>query len=637
MCGLAGVLGRFGEEPARILSAMARTLTHRGPDAYGVWVDSTASFGLSHTRLAILDVSQAGAQPMVSHDGRLVLAFNGEIYNHISIRRELDRISNRPWRGASDTEVMLEAIREFGVERALTRFEGMFAFALWDCEQRELVLARDRMGEKPLYVGWLPGAIVFASELRALRVHPSWRGGVDPLARALMVRIGYVPAPLSIHPAVFKLPAASFLRLRVADATSQPTCKEFVSLCTRYWTLENVATSAKKHRLQWKESLDRLQELIDESVRERMIADVPIGAFLSGGIDSGIVVASMQHQSSRPVRTFTVRFQERDVDESSCAKQVAMHLGTEHTEVCLSPREALSLIERLPTIYDEPFADPAQLPAVMLAQAARPFITVALTGDGGDELFGGYQRYIDAKRMWRYLQPLPVSIRKGLAGTAALLARVPTTSSLRMSLRRQQTRLEARDFDDYYARLISFGEVPGTPSSPVRSNPLIWPGSHPALSDPIARMRLIDQRLGLPEGIHTKLDRASMASSLELRIPLLDSRLIAFSWSLPDEWLTHGQTGKKPLRDLFSRRLPIELAKRRKQGLDVPVAQWLRGPLFQWADDLLSSGERDDDPLLDVRRLRTMLDEHTAGRADHGFSLWAVCMYRQWQDRNTRP
>jgi asparagine synthase (glutamine-hydrolysing) len=635
VCGITGVLGAAPEARGSLLDRMADSLRHRGPDDRGVWYDDEAEIGLAHRRLAIVDLSAAGAQPMISHCGRRVLCFNGEIYNHAALRTELDAACAPPWRGHSDTEVLLAAIGHWGLQGTLDRSDGMFAFALWDRENHELAVARDRTGEKPLYVGWVGSSIVFASELRALRQHPAWRGGVDARALRLMLELGYVPAPLSIHPRVYKLPAGSLLRLRSSDAEAVPTAEAFASRCERYWNLAEVALTARGDP--WpgsrEQALDTLQELLDSSVSRRMIADVPLGALLSGGIDSTLVVASMQAQSSAPVRTFTVAFRERAVDESEHARRIAAHLRTNHTEVELPPDRALAIVERLPDIYDEPFADAAAIPAVLVSEIARRHITVALTGDGGDELFHGYQRYLDVERIWSKIGAWPPGLRRVLAAGCATLARFPGIGTAAERLVRQSARVGAADAEDYYARVLSFGER-STEQALVRSDSLVWPTAPPSLAALAERMRFVDQGLGLPEGIHTKLDRASMAAALELRVPLLDPRIVKFAWRMPQARLASGGRGKTLLRELVRRRVPAELVDRPKQGFDVPIAAWLRGPLRDWAGDLLASAAVRQDPLLDAPAVAAMFDAHLARRADYGYALWALAMYRAWYRRH---
>jgi len=630
VCGLAGLIGKSQEKRQKFLTEAGASLRNRGPDGEGLW-NPPGAIGLTHRRLAIVDLSEAGAQPMVSADGRWVMAFNGELYNYRELRGILDAEGVSNWRGQSDTEVLLEAIARWGLEQALRRCNGMFAIAAWDCRDQVLSLARDRTGEKPLYVGWIGGDIVFASELKALRCHPAWRHVVDPVALSLMLSLGYVPAPLSIHPHVFKLPAASILQLMPAQAAIAPDAETFANMASRYWLLEDVieAGVADPWRDSKEDALEEIQRLVDESVGLRMVADVPVGALLSGGIDSTLVVASMVRQSSSPIRTFTIGFNEPGVDESRQAESIAACLGTRHETIELPFGAALSIVERVPAIYDEPFADIAQLPALLVAKAARRQVTVALTGDGGDELFHGYQRYLDGERVWKLLGLLPSALRNATASGCRSLAAIAGPGKTSQRLLRQTTRIDASNMDDYYRKLLAF---PGALTGPSQASQpgFRWPLPPKGLHKLGERMRFVDQALTLPEGIHTKLDRSSMAVGLELRTPLLDHRLLALSWRMPLDWHADAKVGKKLLRMLVSEQAPPDIASRRKQGFDVPISAWLRGPLREWAQDLLSPASVSTDPMLNTVAVQHCLDDHLSLRTDHGYALWALLMYRAW-------
>jgi len=621
-----------------LLLSMNSSLRHRGPDDGGIWADGSRSIGLAHRRLAVVDLSPAGAQPMQSEGGRYVLSYNGEIYNHVELRQELIAAGVSGWRGHSDTEVLLAAIVQWGVDEALRRCNGMFAMALWDRSSGELVLARDRTGEKPLYVGWVAGAIVFGSELRALRCHPGWKQEIEPSALALMLRLGYVPAPWSIQKGVFKLPAASLLRLRREDADKPLPVDAFAARLEHYWSLDETIGQALAQPWEGSEdeAMDALQSTLDDAVRIRMTADVPIGALLSGGIDSSLVVASMQRQSSVPVRTFTVGFDEAALDESGHARDLARLLGTRHEEIRVSAPHALDMVARLPEVYDEPFADVAQMPALLVCEAARKHVTVALTGDGGDELFHGYQRYLNAEQSWGMLEGLGVSGRRVVAGFLEKAGRLAPRGKRSVSLLRQAGRIPAIDGDDYYARLLTFtGSAEGTGGETLsHSMRWAWPRIPSNVSGLAKRMRYVDQRMSLPEGIHTKLDRASMAVALELRVPLLDPRLLAMSWRMPQPWLAQRGVGKLLLRKMLGRQLPASLASRPKHGFDVPVSTWLRGPLREWAADLLVSEVPKNDAWVDARVARSLFDDHVSGRADYGYALWALLMYLSWSARH---
>ena len=629
MCGLTGYLGGTADSRGLYLRESADALRHRGPDGEGIW-NPEGPVGLGHRRLAIVDLSAAGAQPMSSADRRWVIAFNGEIYNHRDLRAQLETGYPVAWRGHSDTEVLLECIARHGLVETLRRCNGMFAMAVWDGERQELWLARDATGEKPLYVGWVGGGIAFASELHALRVHPDWRGGVDRDALSWMLAFGYVPAPLSIHPGVFKLSAGGCLVLRPGDEARVPSCEEFAARLTPWHRLEEQlpADGARERGLSENEWLDRLDALLDDAVRLRMQADVPVAALLSGGIDSTLVVSSMVRHAPEQVRTFTVAFDEPGVDESAHAAAVARRLGTLHEEIRCPAGAALALVERLPDVYDEPFADPAQIPAVLVSQAVRRKVPVALTGDGGDELFEGYQRHLDAAAWWRLAGPIGRHGRRGASAALRGLADVLPASRVSLVASRLGERLPALDFDDYYRRVLQFS---GSSGQAGRNRWPRWPAPPATLQAAGARMRFADQVLALPEGIHTKVDRASMSVGLEMRVPLLDPRIQALSWQLPpDTHATAGQ-GKRWLRALLVRRLPGEVAGRRKQGFDVPIGDWLRGPLKPWAMDLMADM---GDALPARAHIARLWSAHQAGKRDAAYALWAALSYLAWRQRH---
>lgn len=629
MCGLTGYMGGTACSRGVFLRESAEALRHRGPDSQGIW-NPEGPVGLGHRRLAIVDLSAAGAQPMASTDGRWVIAFNGEIYNHRDLRAQLDTSHAVAWRGHSDTEVLLECIARHGVAETLRRCNGMFALAAWDRERQELWLARDGTGEKPLYAGWVGGGIAFASELHALRVHPDWRGGVDQDALPWMLAFGYVPAPLSIHPGIFKLPAGGCLVLRPGDEARVPSCEEFAARLTPWHRLEEQlpADGARVQGVSDNEWLDRLDALLDDAVRLRMQADVPVAALLSGGIDSTLVVSSMVRHAPQQVRTFTVAFDEPGVDESAHAAAVACRLGTLHEEIRCPAGAALALVERLPDVYDEPFADPAQIPAILVSQAVRHKAPVALTGDGGDELFEGYQRHLDAAAWWRLAGPIGHRGRRGASAVLRGLADMLPASRVSLAASRLGGRLPALDFDDYYRRVLQF---PGSLGQAGRNRWPRWPAPPATLQALGARMRFADQVLALPEGIHTKVDRASMSVGLEMRVPLLDPRIQALSWQLPPDTHTAAGQGKRWLRALLARRLPGEVARRRKQGFDVPIGDWLRGPLKPWAMELMAGM---GDALPGRARIARLWNAHQAGKRDASYALWAALSYLAWRQRH---
>lgn len=631
MCGIAGVLGPPLPDLKPRLEAMAGTLRHRGPDAGGIWADAAAGIGLAHRRLSIIDLSPQGAQPMASASGRFVLCYNGEIYNHGDLRRELETVRTIDWRGHSDTEVLVEAIAEWGVEGALARSNGMFAFAVWNREARRLTLARDRMGEKPLYVGRVGKLIAFASEIRALRTLPGWQSAVDSDALAELLRFGYVPAPRSIHPGIFKLPAGATVSFGPDDVVSAFGLDDLVARIRPYWDLAAVATAgtADPFAGDADTAVAAFEPLLADAVARRMVADVPVGALLSGGVDSSLVVALMQGGSARPVRTFTIGFDDARFDEAHHARRVATHLGTDHTELHLTPERALDVIPRLPEAYDEPFADVSQIPTFLVSAIAREHVTVALSGDGGDELFFGYGRYADALAIWGLIGGWPVRLRRGLAAGLRGVGCI-TGGSPGFRLRRLGHRIDAADFDAYYANLLSLALVPTAACGWPRTLPGA-PAIPAALTDPALRMMFADQRTYLPDDILVKTDRASMAASLELRVPLLDHRVVEFAWRLPDACRRDGRTGKAVLRRLLYRYVPQEIVDRPKQGFEIPVDDWLRGPLRDWMLDLLDPAVLRREGLIDPGAVSVLVADHLAGRGRNGFALWPVLMFEAWR------
>lgn len=635
MCGIAGIVGRTPSKIPFVLSAMVDSLKHRGPDASGTWSDAEAGVGLAHRRLSILDLSVLGNQPMLSTSGRFVISYNGEVYNHQDLRKELDKIRAIPWRGRSDTEVLLNAFEQWGVRATLSRINGMFAFAVWDRLGRKLTLARDRMGEKPLYLGWVDADLVFASELKAFRSLPNWKPSVNRKALGLLLRFGYIPAPWSIHEGIFKMPAATLVEFGIEQAALPLSLDEFAARVETYWSLSRVAREGISRPFSGDESeaVESLQGLLDDAVRMRMEADVPVGVLLSGGLDSSLVSALMQRQSTRPVRTFTIGFGEDRFDEARYAKQVADCIGSEHTELRLSPERALDIIPRLPQIYDEPFADSSQIPTVLVSTIARQHVTVALSGDGGDELFFGYGRYFDADRVWNYIGGWPVSARMRFAALLQTAGHVANGwGRWGFRLHRLQQRIKVESFDAFYANLTSLSLTPtaSTEWPPVLVGTPPLPAIPDQLQTPATRMMFTDQSLYLPEDILTKVDRASMAVALELRPPLLDHHVVEFCWRLPQRWRFDGHHGKVLLRKLLYRLIPPGLLERPKHGFDIPVDAWLRQPLRNWMLDLLNADEIRREGYLDARAVTALVDEHLSGHGDHGYALWAVLMFQSW-------
>lgn len=625
---------------------MTTALRHRGPDGEGFWTDREAGIAFGHRRLAIVDLSEAGHQPMHSDGDRYVITFNGEIYNFHDLRHELEGEGHR-FRGTSDTEVMLCAIENWGLDSALKRFAGMFAFGLWDRKTRTLHIARDRMGKKPLYVASTRDALVFASELKAINRFPDFRQELDLDAAAAMLSRGWVPDSNCIWQGVFKLPPGSVLSLTAADFASARSAKSLSDRIRQWWSLAEVAEKGRQEPIAGtdEELTNELDKLLRLAVRQRMVADVPLGGFLSGGVDSSAVVALMQAQSTKPVRTFTIAFGEGGFDEAPHAAEVARHLGTDHTELHLSPASARDIIPELPQTWDEPFADESQIPTLLVARLARQHVTVALSGDGGDECFAGYARHLMAARVKRQ-HGLPLPMRQTLATGIGLLARaarhdlvsrLPLSAYARHALRsdrldRLARLLSAADEDELYRRLMG-----SSTENLTHHRPSISINGTPPLDGLLSRL-LYDDMIGyLPGDILVKLDRASMANSLEGRCPLLDHRVVEFAWRLPaDAMVRHGR-GKWILRQLLHRYVPERLIDRPKHGFDVPIAVWLRGPLRIWASDLIADMRLSGDGIFDFTKVETCWRDHMDGRQDHSRDLWAALMFQAWRNEAGRP
>jgi asparagine synthase (glutamine-hydrolysing) len=648
MCGIVGILQPhpLGGDARGVLAAMTETLRHRGPDDGDVWLDERAGVGLGHRRLSILDLSPAGHQPMRSADGRYVIAFNGEIYNFQALRRDL-LSCGRQFRGHSDTEVFLEAVSQWGLEKAIERFNGMFAFVLWDRQAGTLSLGRDRVGEKPLYYGRSGGTFLCASELKALRAYPGFKGEIDRDILTLFLRYGYVPAPHCIFRGIRKLPPGTLLTVRAGEASSEPV---------PYWSLRDVVERGTADLFQGSDddAAAYLEGLLREAVGLRMVADVPLGAFLSGGIDSSTVVALMQAQSKRPVKTFSVGFHEADYDEAGFARGVARHLGTDHTELYVTPAEARAVIPRLPALYDEPFADPSQIPTFLISQLARRQVTVSLSGDGGDEVFGGYNRYFLGQRIWSSVGWMPKSVRMGagkmlraLSPTTwdTLFRRVgpvlPNTVAVQNpgdKLQKLAGVLTADHPRALYWGLVSLWKNPTDVVAGAVEPVTIFSEAHqPAgLHDFRQQMMFMDTMAYLPDDILVKVDRASMGVSLEARVPILDHRVVEFAWRLPVSMkIRHGQ-GKWILRKVLDRYVPQGLIDRPKMGFGVPIDSWLRGPLRDWSETLLDEGRLRADGFFDPRPIREKWSEHLAGRRNWQYLLWCVLMFQAWLDEQKR-
>jgi asparagine synthase (glutamine-hydrolysing) len=647
MCGIAGFWEtRPNSDPVEVLHRMATALQHRGPDDSGVFHDEGAGLGLAFRRLSILDLSPEGHQPMFSASRRLVIVFNGEVYNFEEIREELGA---RRWRGHSDTEVMLEALERWGVEGAVQRFVGMFAFALWDRQERKLYLVRDRLGIKPLYYGRAGSAFVFASELKALKQHPGFEAQIDRDALALYMRHNYVPSPHCIYKGLSKLSPGSVLT--VDSAMGAPAL-------SRYWSAEEIAR--KEHPLPVaggdSEAVEELHQLLLKAVRLRMISDVPLGAFLSGGVDSSTVVALMQAQSQRPVKTFTIGFHEEGYNEAEDARKVAQHLGTDHTELYLTPKDAQDVVPLLPAMYDEPFSDSSQIPTFLVSKLARCDVAVSLSGDGGDELFGGYSRYQLTRRVWNVMKCFPAPLR---SLTAAALRRMSSPwidNSLRTlagflpkSLRNIARGVNTNRFadvvalpgpQDLYCRLLTHWEKPSEVVTGAHEpNTFLGCLTRTFTAKEFSQeeaMMLIDLLYYLPDDVLTKVDRASMAVSLEARVPLLDHRVVEFAWRLPLHLKMRKKDTKWILRQVLYKYVPPKLIERPKMGFGVPIGSWLCGPLRDWAESLLSEESLLHQGLFTSAEIRKKWAEHLSGLHNWQYLLWDVLVFQDWLSRESR-
>lgn len=649
MCGIAGF---WFDVPAanamETLRAMTERLWHRGPDAGDAWFDRDSGVGLGHRRLAIVELSPAGAQPMRSASGRYTIVFNGEIYNFERLRLELGKEAGA-YRGHSDTEVMLAAFESWGVSAAVQKFVGMFAFALWDHQEQKLILGRDRLGKKPLYYGLVGRSLLFASELKAFKPFPGWRPEIDRGSIADLLRYSYIPGPRSIYAGIHKLPPGALLEVRRSTDGIQ------VAHPVPYWSIQRQSAVAAERPFtgDFNEGVDQLQALMQDAVDLRCIADVPLGAFLSGGVDSSLVVALMQRQSMRPVRTFSIGFLAEDMDEARHAKAVAAYLGTDHTELYVDAKAALDLVPRLPDIYDEPFADSSQIPTALLCAMARRDVTVALSGDGGDEGFCGYERYLLWRRIWSLLARYPRSLINVAAGTAGMVPTGAIDAVFRALSPALPSWVPRHSAGERLHRLAGLARL-HSPSALYRQLLSHWtepesvviggrelPPTDLArldLVDPSAYMRhmtLIDTQAYLPDDILVKVDRASMASSLEVRAPMLDHRVLEFSWTLPVEFLVSGGRGKRILWELLLRHVPRELVDRPKQGFGVPLDEWLRGPLREWAQALLEPSRLRREGYFDPVVISRYWEQHQAGTHPRHYYLWDVLMFQAWLERES--
>ncbi len=651
MCGLAGFISprtQFSnDELNRIVVDMADMLQHRGPDDAGSWCDQHDGIALAHRRLSIIDLSKHGHQPMISTTGRYILSYNGEIYNFQEIKKQL--LAEGAWfSGDSDTEVLLEAIEYWGIESSLKKLVGMFAFAVWDKTDKVLYLARDRIGEKPLYYGWHHSSFLFASEIKALKKFPLWKPEIDRHALSLYMRYSYIPAPCSIYKKLKKLRPGTFLKIPLARMQDESV------IPVEYWSATDVIQAGINAPFTGseEEAISSLHHLFRTTIENKLISDVPLGAFLSGGIDSSLIVSLMQEQSQIPVRTFTIGFDEKGFDEAQDAKAVARHLGTEHTELYVKPREAMDVISELPHIYCEPFADSSQIPTWLVSRLAKQYVTVSLSGDGGDELFCGYNRYYWARSIHQKTARLPAGLRMGISHS---IQRVPPEMLDRLfgflskgipgryryhqagdKLHKIAKVLSAKDKSEVYQQLISQTLYP---------EQLVIGLTESACAMPMPEMESMHEHfehymmhldlLGyLPGDILTKLDRASMAVSLEARVPFLDHRIIEYAWKLPLSVKLKGRQGKWILRQILNRYIPQSMIDRPKRGFGIPLAQWLKGPLKEWAEQLLSASRLEQEGYLNIACASRLWDEHQSGKHDHSAILWNILMFQSWLDDN---
>jgi asparagine synthase (glutamine-hydrolysing) len=656
MCGFAGLMDRSGATGADdlrvVVTAMADALRHRGPDDGEAWVDTDQGVALGFRRLAIVDLTPEGRQPMHSSRGRYVICFNGEIYNFLDLRKELDaaRNPNLCFRGHSDTEVILACVETWGLAEAVGRFAGMFAFALWDRKQQVLHLSRDRLGEKPLYYGWAGNIFLFGSELKALRRHPRFSPRIHRDALVPYLQHGYVPTPCSIYEGIFKLRPGTILSL---PASSQPGK---LPAPVPYWSARQAAEQGAARRLTGDqvEVVGRLDDVLRHTIRQEMIADVPLGAFLSGGIDSSTIVALMQAQSSRPVRTFTIGFPQTEFNEAEQARAVARHLGTDHTELYVTPAELLAVIPRLPELYDEPFGDSSQVPTFLVAQMAKRSVTVSLSGDGGDEVFAGYDWYQRNARLWQQARRLPGYFRR----LASRLLNGPSIQGWQRFLGLVQPllpgRVRHRACGEQARKLGSFLAGADRPetlhqwliAAHWESAQGVLPGakepksyltdrfSWPTLEQAAEALQCFDLLTYLPDDILVKVDRASMGVSLESRAPFLDHRVVELAWRIPPDLKVRQGKGKWILRQVLHRYVPAELVERPKRGFSVPLDAWLRGPLRPWADALLEPGRLRAQGFFAAEPVQQLWQQHQGGGRDWSRQLWHLLMFQAWLEHN---
>lgn len=627
MCGIVGFIQSeiftSSEDTQECLQSMTDSIIYRGPDSEGRWYDVDDQIALGHRRLAILDLSESGHQPMLSDDERYVIAFNGEIYNHLEIRQEIESaIPTIIWKGHSDTETLLKAIQFFGWEETLQKLVGMFAIALWDQQEKELTLARDRMGEKPLYWGWSGETLLFGSELKALKVHPAFDAEISRDALALLLRYNYIPAPYSIYRGIEKLLPGHFIKIKIGQSRADV-------FPISYWSLKETVEKGVSAPFSGSdaEAVNLLEHTIKQSLVGQIAADVPLGAFLSGGVDSSTIVALMQAEVKQPIKTFAIGFDEPGYNEAEYAKAVAEHLGTEHTEFYVTAKDALEVVPLLSTIFCEPFADSSQIPTYLVSKMAKQHVTVALSGDAGDELFGGYNTYQLLSKIWKIISPLPAPVRR-LA--SKLLSGLPMPEKLVKLVEV----LPVKDRAEFYNLAVSHWKnseqlVIGAKKVPTA----LTDKSQWSNVDSFEEwMMSIDARQYMVDDILVKVDRAAMANSLEVRVPMLDHRVVELAWQLPLDMKVRDKSGKWVLREVLYKYVPKELIERPKKGFSIPIAQWLRGPLREWAEPLLAEERLTEEGYFYPDKIRQAWEEHLQGKKDNSSKLWSVLMFQSWLD-----
>jgi asparagine synthase (glutamine-hydrolysing) len=662
MCGITGFFNPKGShskvELINIARRMNSKLLHRGPDGNKEWADKGAGLALGHTRLAVLEISAAGVQPMVSYSGQYVIVFNGEIYNHMNLRNELKHITS--WNGHSDTETLLACFELWGIEKTLKKIVGMFSIALWDMKNSILTLMRDRFGEKPLYYGWIGSndkrSFVFASELKSIKAHPDFNNSISKQAVSEYIRFQNVPAPLSIYKDIYKLMPGAYISIDSDFALSRnynpyKKSNSILGMVHYFWSLKEAAYKGSKNPINDKNmAIEALHSKLIESVKLQTLSDVPVGAFLSGGIDSSTIVALMQSQSMEKINTFTIGFEDPGFDESQQAATVAQHLGTNHNELFVTSKEAMEVIPRLPIMYDEPFSDSSQIPTHLVCQAAKQSVTVALGGDAGDELFGGYNRYIWAPDIWRYFSIFPFPVRKSVG---KMLQKVPTNilkniknnkfTHLGDKIQKLALRMEtAKNFDDFgwsltsdevwHNSIVKNAELYKESGDLIRK--IITPDDG-LLTNSVERMMYEDTLMYLPNDILCKVDRASMAIGLEVRSPLLDHRVAELAWRLPIDMKISGQQGKWALRQILYEYVPKDIIDKPKTGFSVPIGQWLRGPLRPWAEELLDKTNISNEGYFNPDPIHKAWEEHKEGKRDWTSRLWSVLMFQSWLQENS--